>query len=531
MNHTTNAAAGLDKMIGVLLGAAQRDPEIGAALRWIGERLMGAGTPADSPAAAPADAPATDEPAIATKVVQKTLAIGDGFVTMEVPDTGVPVPMTPKATASPFLEYAVARDAPSMVPPDLQRVVERCGVKAESCRWALERRMRLANGDDFESFIKPTDQELLSRARALPNCRAWMLDPFGPQAEDSDLSMIADWYDTLAYAADTARQYVQHDDPGTETDPALIQLIATAQSALRCVLECAVDIVDHDQTEMFAWLRAITRREEILIQRHMRRDDPADPADWSTHRADLDAWIEARERVETGERTRRQLISRIRYHIDRLIGGSDNAEHDWTRVVETCAEWVESGAPPTNKALCAEVARLEEIEAPETVDVPDKAVLVLEATDHFIALRQRSTEPVTAKERRQPKHVEQARTLLEGGVMVLIGGDVRPHTQRALERDLGLAEVRWCETRAGMPLDRVESEIHRDDVTVVVLAIRWSSHIYGSFAEVCKQIDVPFVRLKAGYNSSQVARHVLDQAGDRLAERRRTALVGAEAYD
>jgi hypothetical protein len=42
---------------------------------------------------------------------------------------------------------------------------------------------------------------------------------------------------------------------------------------------------------------------------------------------------------------------------------------------------------------------------------------------------------------------------------------------------------------------------------------------------------VPFVRLKAGYNSSQVARHVLDQAGDRLAERRRTALVGAEAYD
>ena len=54
------------------------------------------------------------------------------------------------------------------------------------------------------------------------------------------------------------------------------------------------------------------------------------------------------------------------------------------------------------------------------------------------------------------------------------------------------------------------------DVALVVLAIRWTSHSYGVVKAYCDQYGKPFVRLKAGYNPTQVAAHILDQVSDQL---------------
>ena len=49
-----------------------------------------------------------------------------------------------------------------------------------------------------------------------------------------------------------------------------------------------------------------------------------------------------------------------------------------------------------------------------------------------------------------------------------------------------------------------------------MLLIRWSSHIYGELAHVCKERGVPLVRLAGGYNPNRVAHDVLEQAAARL---------------
>jgi hypothetical protein len=51
------------------------------------------------------------------------------------------------------------------------------------------------------------------------------------------------------------------------------------------------------------------------------------------------------------------------------------------------------------------------------------------------------------------------------------------------------------------------------------MAIRSSSHSYGELKSLCDKYDKPFVRLKAGYNPSQVAKAIWEQAGIELSRR------------
>ena len=60
-------------------------------------------------------------------------------------------------------------------------------------------------------------------------------------------------------------------------------------------------------------------------------------------------------------------------------------------------------------------------------------------------------------------------------------------------------------------------------MAAVLLAIRFASHSFGDARTFCDRHGKPFVRLPAGYGPNQVARQILDQAGDRLAEARPVA--------
>jgi hypothetical protein len=60
--------------------------------------------------------------------------------------------------------------------------------------------------------------------------------------------------------------------------------------------------------------------------------------------------------------------------------------------------------------------------------------------------------------------------------------------------------------------------IARPEVCLVLLAIRWASHNLSEVSIFCERYNKPLVRLPAGYNVSQIAHQVLQQAGERLRE-------------
>jgi hypothetical protein len=118
-------------------------------------------------------------------------------------------------------------------------------------------------------------------------------------------------------------------------------------------------------------------------------------------------------------------------------------------------------------------------------------------------------EPTTAE-------VEDVRRLLSGRRVVLIGGDCRRDAQAMLERAFGLKDLVWLETKEHQSVATFEPAIARDDVALVLLAIRWSSHAFTDTKRYCDRHGKPLVRLPGGYNPNQVATQILAQCSDQL---------------
>ena len=159
---------------------------------------------------------------------------------------------------------------------DLSLMAKRCRIKAEGTLWALEREERLRNDADFHDEIRPTDHEIIQRARQVPNCFLWMNQPrddIWTRAGDYDL--IADCYDALAESltvldasldAGTADQFLQ-----------AVNLTAEAQSALRSAVARVEKFPDSDQQMAYHWLRNRANLDRFYIARYMKISDPADP--------------------------------------------------------------------------------------------------------------------------------------------------------------------------------------------------------------------------------------------------------------
>jgi hypothetical protein len=206
---------------------------------------------------------------------------------------------------------------------DLSLLARRSRLKAQACRWAAQRRQRLAAGADRES-VYARDRELFTDARAIANCYLWMMDPGGPllPAQDATLDELAGCYDAVAAAADLLVQVDQQEDrQATDFERDAFDLAAQAQSALRVALSrVESSLVDADQEELFWWLRgeASEARRGILIVRHMRRDDGADPTGWIALLERIDALrarLDARRQAQ-GERKR--LLGKLQYHAKRI---------------------------------------------------------------------------------------------------------------------------------------------------------------------------------------------------------------------
>ncbi len=494
--------------------SARERPDVRAALASLSELLRGIVREIER------EQQSADEPPAETPRATMTLRLGDALRAVPVVDAPqdqeAPWPLPAQTPARRPTEPGASTAPPA---PDLTLIARRARLKAECCRWAIKRRKRVAEDAPFETAIKPTDDELLERARTLPRCRVWPLDPYLTLPDDETLEQIAAVYENLASAAELAQEIVAHDDPDTEIDyrPEAYALLAEAQSALRVQMEQLGLPRDTDQDETYHWLNRRTSEDRIYVPRYMRRADRADPAQWLDLQQRIEQLRAQRETQRRELRQRRNLLNKARYHARLLASGrTTNPEHDWQRIAESIDALVAGGMAPSNTELRDLVLPIFD-DVPEALEDhgPAGFVQVLREIDRYLASQRR-----TAGTRQPPAPSDEVRRvaeLLRGKVVVLIGGERQPEAVERLKRDFELVELRWISTSPHQPLDNFEPQVARPEVAVVLLMIRWTSHSMGQIHEMCAKYGKPFVRLPGGYGTNQIAHRILEQVGRELA--------------
>lgn len=523
----------------LLRRACERDQSvreaIAAASAWLGDiartslaQAPSEGQPmaiADAPSRASAPAAELASPTIAPKepppqemlplrlggqVVQVSAAVHDSGDAQRARASAQPPPPQPAAFAAQPVSEPL---------PDLSLVARRCRLKGEGCRWAIRRRRLVADGAEFRTEIRPHDHTFRERCEPLDNCILWMLSSHRTLPDDGALERIAACYENLAQASDLARAVHESfaESAGEDDDlEASYHLLAEAQSALRkSLIDIDDDQTDTDQFDAFKWLKIRTSEDRVYVSRHMRLNDPADPAAAPDLAERIQAISERREDQRRSQKRRSSLLNKARYHARRIADAPDSpdARADWATLLACVDELVSASIlRPSNVELRDILLPVSEA-MPDDLDVPASAELVLREIDRYLATREQA-EPDSVP---APSPVTQrAIELLRGRVVVLFGGEYRPQRKSAIERDLQLKELRWVALRDHESLDNLEPEIARSDVDLVLLLKRWCSHMHEDVRALCDRHAKAYVRIPAGYHPNQIAHQFLEQASEKL---------------
>jgi hypothetical protein len=333
----------------------------------------------------------------------------------------------------------------------------------------------------------------------------WLNSSDASQAADiSILDDVGGCFDTVAEAITLVL-----DDNGVHRGrlERALPLLAEAQSALRAATRGIHAPDDPDQMRVFEWLKATAARHRIYLKRFLRADDPADPSRWPGL---LDRIEDAQLRRRSPQQ--KSLLDGLRPHLEHIREGQGTGQ-DWQEVIRAVDELVGGGVPPSDREIRRLLLPVLD-DLPDRGEFPDGFRLVLREIDRFLATRESPSSAAIAHE--PTVEVREARRLLGGRSVVLIGGICRREAQEALRTALGLKELVWIEAKEHQSIGAFEPSIARPDVALVLLAIRWSSHAFGDVKQFCDRYGKPLVRLPGGYNPNQVAAQVLAQCSEQL---------------
>jgi hypothetical protein len=291
-----------------------------------------------------------------------------------------------------------------------------------------------------------------------------------------------------------------------------LPLLAEAQSALRAAMQMLRRPDEPEQTEVFEWLKTTAARRHVYIKRFMRAGDLADSSRWDDLLDHIDVMDAKCRKARSWSPQQESAFELIRSRVKPIQEGQA-AEQEWHDVIEAVNELVKSGVPPSNREL--RELLLPAIDGPpEPDDLPEGFRLVLREIDRFLATRRPPADEENPPE--PTAEVLEARRLLQGRTVVLIGGIRRRGPQRLLKTALGLAELIWIETREHQSITAFEPAVARPEVSLVLLAIRWTSHVFGEVKQFCDRYGKPLVRLPGGYSPNQVAAQILAQSSGQL---------------
>ncbi|MCY2963136.1 MAG: hypothetical protein NT069_05680 [Planctomycetota bacterium] len=344
---------------------------------------------------------------------------------------------------------------------------------------------------DFATEVEPLDRDLIARAKLLPNCFLWLNHPNGPSSSDATrYDEVAACFETLAEAVALVKAIEEDQDRDPTEFEAALNLLAEAQSMLRISVVKFDNYADTDQRDVFQWLKYTANEQQIFIRRFMRLDDPGDPAmaiDLQNRiKASSGTITEARKKVKQ----HKKLFSKLKHKCTLIHDEPETADDYWHLVIPMVDELIAGGIPPSNRELREALAPVVD-SIPDLPDLPKSVQMVLREIDRYLA------------------------TVADASA---VGGERRQQAERALIDAFQLKELHWISTREHESLDWFEPFVAKNDVAVVVLAIRWSSHSYGDVKIFCERHNKPLVRLPAGYNANQVASQIMSQCSTKLQE-------------
>jgi len=512
-------AGDFELLLSVLREEARRDARVADALARLAAALR--------PPAPRRDQPVTTRP--------EKLVLGPSSATVEVLSSapsallGHEPPPAPAPVHVPGGEsfYPIDRSSTASAPAvDLTLIARRAAIKAGAARWAIRRARLVAEKADFQSVIRPEERVQAEAVHSVPDCNAWMLDPYRAPRSEGDvrtLEIAAHAYDNLAFVARHAHECYSGPDVNSKTGglKPFLELAAEAQSALRCLLIAILGKQnDVDQDQFFQWLKGMTKAHQIFIQRYMRVDDPADPLNHESIAQRLSALPRRMTEAPPADpvRERRKLVSRIHHHLNLLEScahDQDDVARNWQRIIETLDLWVSEGFPPSDRLLRETLSgHLDAIPDAVIVSEGGGAERVLGAIDQALTEAEQASPTRPSRQSMAPE-VAPVRAALAGSRVALVGGAKRPQSHAALLEALGPAELDWITAHEAASVDRIDSRLQ--GVRLVLLAIRWCSHrMTEEIPRRCRERNIPCVRLSAGYSPNIVAHAIMSQASGAL---------------
>lgn len=397
---------------------------------------------------------------------------------------------------------------------DLVALEQRCRLKAEAARYAADRRKLQAIRGTQREDADPRLQELISKAKSLPDCFLWMCHADGPEpVNGASYEDVAGCFDATADAVALNRAAMESPEVNRAAKEKALYLLAEAQSALRSSVSRFDGYADPDQTRAFRWLRSKAADTQIYIRRYMRAGDPADPAKWP----DLAARIEGLD-IEVQDasrktRLRRKLVGRVR-HKASLIAElpANDARETWRELSLIVDELITLGLSPTDGDLREFLSPIHD-RAPDLDSFPFPAgfKLVIREVLRFSRALQPSANGQLIPDPAPMQPNGENTEWLRGRAAVLIGGACRPGDHQSLLEALGLADLFWIETHEPIGLARFEPYVAREEVALVLITPEWTGDPDGAIRDFCRRHGKPLVRLEDGYEPERVIAQILEQ--------------------
>lgn len=354
------------------------------------------------------------------------------------------------------------------------------------------------------------EDSLIHRARSA-GATTWMADL--TDVTPHDLLVMADCFAALSETAEYLSLLRQDGPEGRERFPDAVRSLAAVVSALRIAVLEFRQTADEDQLAGFDWLRDTTAAERIYVERHMRLDDPYDPEQVTAIIDEIHDDLESLREVNARQDRRKKALGRVRYHAG-LVGRGRGSDHDKAKIVDAVEELVADGLPPSSLEL-RDVLLPIRPELPDPGDEDCGYCRVLAELDLHLARLEAEPQIEEADEQPSPQ-VAQVAELIRGTELVVLGGEVRVEAETALRDAFGLSGLTWLHLDDNPTNEDFSRAIARENVSVVVLLIRWARHRYGDAKEAADLHDKPFVRVPGGYNPNSIAAAIMNQASERL---------------
>lgn len=508
--------AACQRLLGELRALAAVNPQVRTDLRLLAGALLAATELPESPEAleaeAPEAAPGPPPEPLPAEVLAKLGPALTPSLDRDVPGRGEHAPYT---SSSHINRPELPSDGVDPNLALLRSLSANLRLKSEATDWSIEQFE--SQGDDADYSLRNKKEDLYERALKLDKCFLWMTGLFLPSYETlSAWREMARCFETLARVCDALLSHAAEREPDDTSYPEkLIFLAAEAQSALRAAVPGTGQGYDPDQVRFFGWIADYARTNHHFIPRYMRQEDLARPDQWREVQEALDAVADEEAANRKRERTRNSLMSKVRYHANKVHEAhAETLTHDWNVVISAVEELVELGLAPSDRDLRTMLLPIMDFLPELEGDYPGVDRVIREI-DRYLANRpvQQSSPSETVVD----PLIARARTLLAGKSIMIIGGEKRLRAEENLQEALGLKRVVWVTAYHHQSIYSFRPVVERDDVDLVCLLIRWSSHAFGDVKTFCDEMNKPLVRLPGGYNPKQMAHQILEQVGERLA--------------